>query len=312
MHLEPGDIVRIQARVVNFHADARIEIADSRGRYSLCIDKAQIEESPWGCRCNERRAAIRGDGATVRDALQFVGRTMIEDARANAARADAIRQSARKPGLPAFAALWGGANGQGVPRLWPRHQPRRLDRRACAICAACPVRSALALMIGRSANWPIFSIKRRASRRPLLFNRTVQETRTAVARALVNQTGMKFGTVRKALTLDMASAASLSAAIVARGGFAPLNEFKARQTRKGASAAPWNTRRVFPGAFIIARYAGHVYKRVSRKRFPLHKLYGPAIPRELPRHQSREACSIPLPALLAKCLNHELGRILGR
>lgn len=146
----------------------------------------------------------------------------------------------------------------------------------------------------------------------LALNRTVSETRTAVARALVQQTGAKYGVVRKALSIIPATAATLTAAIVAKGSYMPLSAFKARQTKKGVSAAPWNTRRVFPHTFIIARYGGNVYKRVGRARFPLHKLYGPAIPVELPKYQSRDAFYATAPAVLAKRLDHELGRLLTR
>jgi Prophage minor tail protein Z (GPZ) len=144
------------------------------------------------------------------------------------------------------------------------------------------------------------------------LNRTVEETSTAVARALATQTGLKYGVVRKALTLWRANAGSLVAAIIARGSFVPLKEFGARQTRKGVSAAPWNKRRVFPHTFIIARYGGNVYARAGKGRFPLHKLYGPAIPVELPKDQSANAFYATAPAVLAKRLDHELGQILTK
>ncbi len=96
------------------------------------------------------------------------------------------------------------------------------------------------------------------------------------------------------------------------GGFTPLAAFKARQTGKGVSAAPWNTRRIFGGTFIIKCYGGNVYKRAGKARFPLHKLYRAAIPRELPRDQSGDAFDTNAPAVLAKHLNHEVGRLLAR
>lgn len=144
------------------------------------------------------------------------------------------------------------------------------------------------------------------------LNRTVSEVRTAMARALVGQTGLKYGVVRSALSTMPASAGSLVAAIVAKGGFTPLAAFGARQTKKGVSAAPWNTRRVFPGTFIVARYGGNVYKRIGRARFPIAKLYGPAIPIELPRDQSRAAFETTTPRVLVKRLDHELGRLLTK
>jgi hypothetical protein len=80
-----------------------------------------------------------------------------------------------------------------------------------------------------------------------------------------------------------------------------------RQTRKGVSAAPLNTRRVFPGTFIIARYAG-TFTSASRASASLCI----SCTGRRSRANCRAMRSIPLPALLAKCLNHELGRILGR
>ncbi|MDQ2080489.1 phage tail protein [Xanthobacteraceae bacterium Astr-EGSB] len=144
------------------------------------------------------------------------------------------------------------------------------------------------------------------------LNRTVTETRTAVARALVKQTGAKYAVVRKALSTTPASVGHLSASIIARGGFMPLSAFKPKKTRKGVSAAPWGTRRVFPASFMVKKWGGNVYVRMGKPRFPIHKLYGPAIPRELPRDQSAATFHATVPVVLAKRLDHELGRILTK
>lgn len=122
---------------------------------------------------------------------------------------------------------------------------------------------------------------------------------------------MKYGVVRNALSTTPASAASLTAAIVARGGFAPLSAFGARQTKKGVSAAPGNRRRVFPGTFIISD-GGNVYRGLGKKRFPIAKLYGPAVPVELPKDQSRAAFYATVPRVLLKRLEHEFGRLLAK
>ena len=68
-----------------------------------------------------------------------------------------------------------------------------------------------------------------------------------------------------------------------------LKEFGARQTAKGVSAAPWGKRRVFPHAFIAPTLGGHVFIREGRSRLPIRKLWGPAIPREMVKDQSKEA-----------------------
>ncbi|MFG1370707.1 phage tail protein [Xanthobacter oligotrophicus] len=143
------------------------------------------------------------------------------------------------------------------------------------------------------------------------LNRTVEKARTDVTRALVKQTGLKFGTVRKATSLWRASAGSLTAEIRAKGGYTSLKEFSARQTKKGVSAAPWGRRQVFDHTFMVKRYGGHVYKREGKDRFPLRKLYGPAIPVEMVKGASRDAFFRAVESELPKRLDHELGRVLG-
>jgi len=140
---------------------------------------------------------------------------------------------------------------------------------------------------------------------------TAQQTRTAVKAALVEQTGLPSAEVLKALKVAPASAGYLSAAIVATGAFTRLAKFKARQTRKGVSAAPWGERRVFPHTFMIAAYGGNVYKRAGKARFPLHALYGPAIPKEAVKGQSATAFYGAVPAVLARRLAHYMSRIFS-
>ncbi|MBP2147943.1 phage tail protein [Xanthobacter flavus] len=144
------------------------------------------------------------------------------------------------------------------------------------------------------------------------LNRTAERARTDITRALVKQTGLKFGRIRSATSLWRASAGSLQAEIKAKGGYTSLKEFSARRTAKGVSAAPWGRRQVFDGTFIVRRYGGHVYKREGARRFPIQKLYGPAIPVEMVKGQSLAAFNRAVEAELPKRLEHELGRIFGR
>ncbi|MFG1332034.1 phage tail protein [Xanthobacter autotrophicus] len=143
------------------------------------------------------------------------------------------------------------------------------------------------------------------------LNRTAEKARTDVTRALVKQTGLKFGAVRKATSLWRASPGSLSAEIRAKGGYTSLREFGARQTKKGVSAAPWGRRQVFDHAFIVKRYGAHVYKREGARRFPILKLYGPAIPVEMVKGASRDAFFRAVESELPKRLDRELSRVLG-
>lgn len=145
----------------------------------------------------------------------------------------------------------------------------------------------------------------------LALNRTAETARTRVGRVLVTQTGMPYGGIRRSLSIRHASATSLASALVARGGYSEMSEFRARQVKAGVSAAPWNKRQIFGGTFIIKRYGGNVYKRVGAARFPIYKLYGPAIPVEMVKDQSAAEFVKTVETELPKRLDHELGRALG-
>lgn len=144
------------------------------------------------------------------------------------------------------------------------------------------------------------------------LNRTIERARTQVTRALREQTGLKFGTIRAATSILKAGPGSLHAELRAKGGYTSLKEFGARQTKKGVSAAPWGRRQVFDGTFIVRRYGGHVYKREGARRFPIQKLYGPAIPVEMVKGQSRLAFYAEVESFLPEELGRQLGRIFGR
>ncbi len=150
-------------------------------------------------------------------------------------------------------------------------------------------------------------------------NHTGDKARTQVVRALVKQTGAKYGVIRKALKTKRANAATITFQIIGRGGFMSLKEFGARQTSKGVSAAPWNERRVFPHTFIVPSLGGHVFERIggSRRlgpaagRLPIRKLWGPAIPKEMVKEKSKEAFETTVAAELPSRVAHEVEAIIG-
>jgi hypothetical protein len=167
----------------------------------------------------------------------------------------------------------------------------------------------------------LVSVLERAGRnvKPALrraINHTGDKARTQIGRALVKQTGLKYGKVRQALRTVPAGNVSLVYRIIAHGGFTSLKEFGARQTKRGVSAAPWGKRHLFPHAFIAPSLGGHVFIRTGKGRFPIHKLWGPAIPAEMVKAESRAAfertVANELPARLALEVNAILdGRAPG-
>jgi hypothetical protein len=75
------------------------------------------------------------------------------------------------------------------------------------------------------------------------LNHEGDKGRTQVKRALVKQTGIKYGAVDKAMATIRATPATLTYALKARGDETNIAWFGGVQRRKGVSAAPWNKRR---------------------------------------------------------------------
>lgn len=84
------------------------------------------------------------------------------------------------------------------------------------------------------------------------------------------------------------------------------------------AAAAWNVPRLYKGAFISRGSAGQVvgagarqiFARASSGRFPLKKLWGPSVPRELVRERSVAVFDATVREVFPRRMAHEFKRIL--
>lgn len=100
-----------------------------------------------------------------------------------------------------------------------------------------------------------------------------------------------------------------------------LKYFKARETRKGVSAAPRDARRVFSGTFIkgglLAQRVGlklgnQVFARTGKGRVPIAKQEsGLFIPKEMISGAAASAFLSTVRRVLPIRLQHKIARILG-
>jgi hypothetical protein len=101
--------------------------------------------------------------------------------------------------------------------------------------------------------------------------------------------------------------------IVISGEFMPLGEFDPHETRKGISARPWATRRVFGGSFEIpATGEEHVFVRAGRARLPIRELWGPSLGVEFERGDSLQVMRDKVQEVFPQRLEHELQRLLSK
>lgn len=107
------------------------------------------------------------------------------------------------------------------------------------------------------------------------INRTGQTVGNEAGRTLSDQTGLPRRTGIKAVRreVERATPATLSYVIHGQGGDISLKYFRPRETRKGVTANPWNTRTLYPSTFLKAgwwpkrvvkpNWNGQVFKRVG-------------------------------------------------
>ena len=142
-------------------------------------------------------------------------------------------------------------------------------------------------------------------------NRTGDKALTQVTRALAKQTGVKYGVVKRALTVQRANFGRATYRISSRGGYISLKEFNARQTKNGVSAMVWGKRRVFPHSFISEKLGGHVFVRMGRARNPIRKMWGPALPAELVKDETAAAFLATVSTELPLRVAHEIAALLA-
>jgi hypothetical protein len=150
------------------------------------------------------------------------------------------------------------------------------------------------------------------------IRRTGDMTATQVVRSLTAQTGLKRQVIVRAVKKRPAG---MTYSLQSRGGNVALKYFRARETRKGVSAAPWNARHVFMGTFIKGgrfphrvglNLGGQVFARTGAGRVPIVKQKsGLFIPKEMISGATKQAFLSTVASVLPLRLQHEIAAILG-
>lgn len=150
------------------------------------------------------------------------------------------------------------------------------------------------------------------------LSRTAVSVRVAMARAMSDDTGLKVGTIRDRLRVEIVDHADPVARISVSGARIPLIEFGARGPEPSRGRGRGVTARLtggagrYPHAFIATMRSGHrgVFQRRGTTRLPIYELRGPSLPKVFTKY-------IPLGLArgeeqLAKNLEHELQFALSR
>lgn len=152
------------------------------------------------------------------------------------------------------------------------------------------------------------------------LNHTGAKARTQVVRVLTPQTGLKRQVIVRAVKSSSASAGNLAFTLRSEGGNIKLKYFRARETGKGVSAAPWGHRRVYAGSFINGgrfpkrvplKKGGQVWIRTGKSKLPITLVRsGLYIPKEMVSGETAETFTTVVERDLPPRLLHELTRVL--
>jgi hypothetical protein len=145
------------------------------------------------------------------------------------------------------------------------------------------------------------------------FNRALNsegdKVRTAVRRALRQQTGAKAALINRETRSFRSTFSNLVYTIEARGDYLGLSHFSPRQFGYGVRAKPWGRWQRFDSAFLVGSLAGNAFVREGKARLPIKKMFGPAIPKEMVQHETKRAFEETQPDVLAEALR-QLQRII--
>ncbi len=131
---------------------------------------------------------------------------------------------------------------------------------------------------------------------------------TSVRRAVREQSSIPTWVLWRAMRARKASTrlgGSLEFAIIGIGRELSLRYFGPRQFAAGTRAKVWGRFQMYDEAFmgprpgvVSAKLGGHVFTRTTSRRFPIKRLSGPSVPREMVRDQSRAVFEASMPNIV--------------
>jgi hypothetical protein len=141
------------------------------------------------------------------------------------------------------------------------------------------------------------------------LNRTGDQVRTAVVRALAQDTGLALAVIRKSTDVQSATFTNQVVAVLVTGRRIPLYAFAARQTSKGVSYRLQSGRGSIAHAFIATMpKSGHtgVFMRRTRRRLPIYELFGPSLPHVIQKPAVVQAVATQAVQAFTANLDHEI------
>lgn len=151
------------------------------------------------------------------------------------------------------------------------------------------------------------------------LNRTASSVRTVTVRGVAKAMGTRQKNVRSRVKVLKATTGGEPAARISyKGKGLNMVEFRARQTKRGVSAAPWGSRKLFRHAFITEINGARIVM-VRRKygermvgRLPIRAILGPGVAKTAMEPDVESAREAAIRERFPKELEHQLDYLVSR
>jgi hypothetical protein len=151
------------------------------------------------------------------------------------------------------------------------------------------------------------------------LNRAITTVASHVSREVRKEYNIKAKDVKATLKKVRATRANLSAMVSSQGEVVPLDRFKVSpktpqpKRKKPIKVAVKKTGlKPLLGAFVADINGIKVFKRVTKHRLPIQRMFGPSIPQMLGNEEIRNKINREGEKMFYKRLDHEINRILSK
>ena len=138
------------------------------------------------------------------------------------------------------------------------------------------------------------------------INKVLAQSKTQAKRDIKRDTGLKAGDVNKRLSTRKSTKSTLTGTLTVEGRPLNLQDFGARQTKKGVVAKAWGNRKLYRGAFQFrGKYSGK--QLVGKKKKGgrgVKAVFGASAPKEFVRQKTDVE--------IVKLVDKKFNRILGQ
>ena len=150
------------------------------------------------------------------------------------------------------------------------------------------------------------------------LNRTVTNISSNIRKEVRERYHIKAGDIRNTIETKKASSGSLSASVISKGRTIPLDKFKVnpktanpRRKKQLKIAVKKDGVKQVLGAFISDLHGLKVFKRSSKKRLPIERLFGPSVPQMIKNESISEKVESEAVITFDKRVTHEINRMLN-